>query len=284
MMTIKEALKVAQSHFLQISNEASLEAGILLAFVLNKDKTWLVAHDTDTLSDKQQKRYEELVAERMTDKPLAYIIHQREFYNHIFYVDERVLIPRPETEFIVEYVSNFSGETPKKDYIIADIGTGCGNVAVSLALALPHSMILATEISDDAATVAKKNANLHHVTDRVTVYEGSLLAPIKDKKIDIIVANLPYILRDRIPHLDNQVKNWEPRVALDGGEDGFEIYRTFFEEITHLPKQPHLIMGEIDYTQNELALHTAGKYFPTHAASIIQDHQGLSRFIVITRE
>lgn len=281
-MTIKQALDDAITQLRPLTNEASLEAAILLAEVVGKDRTWLVAHDKDSLTPSQQRRFDTYLQERLTDKPLAYIINKREFYKHQFYIDEGALIPRPETEFLVESVIDCVSQSDKDDWTIADIGTGSGNTAISIALALPHSTVLATEISQDAIKVAQKNLKLLNAKN-VMLFTGSLTDPIKDRPVDIFVANLPYILKDRIPHLDNQVKNWEPRVALDGGDDGFDLYREFFDQVSTLSHQPQLIIGEIDYSHDEMALKSASTFFPTYSAQIAQDHQGLSRFIVITQ-
>ncbi|MDO8638784.1 MAG: peptide chain release factor N(5)-glutamine methyltransferase [Candidatus Daviesbacteria bacterium] len=236
-----------------------------------------------------------------------------EFYKLRFKVTPDVLIPRPETELLVDYVLDFIKQqrTPNNELItILDIGTGSGNIAISIAKNLKDVRIIATDVSQKALKVARQNAKLHRVSDKIEFIQSNLLdviasrakqsntdndqrqiassplAPRNDNNIDIIVTNLPYIPSARIPHLDSSVKDFEPNVALDGGEDGFELYRKLFQQISDLATQPRrlpprLIIGEIDYTHGESAALEAQKYFPDAEIEVKTDLAHKQRILLI---
>ena len=224
-------------------------------------------------------------------RPIAYQRGYIEFYKLRFKVTPDVLIPRPETELLVEEVLNFARNyTPPKPYplTILDIGTGSGNIAISLAKNLNvhprggHSNIIATDVSEKALKVAKQNAKLHEVLDKIQFVKSDLLSNVPrpaspaggpPEDICVIVTNLPYIPSQRIPYLDSSVKDFEPHLALDGGPDGFELYRKLFAQIDkQLPKfQPKLALCEIDYTHGELAVSEASKYFPNSRVEVKTD-------------
>lgn len=221
-------------------------------------------------------------------QPDAYKNGWIEFYKLKFKVAPGVLIPRPETELLVDEVLNFVHSLPTISYplTILDIGTGSGNIAISIAKNikkhLPASdagvQIIATDISSEALEIAKQNAKLHQVEDKITFVQSNLLCNLGGCifKPDIIVTNLPYIPSERIPYLDCSVKDFEPWVALDGGIDGFELYRKLFQQLVRSRMTPRrcklkLIVGEIDYTQGQLAIDEAYKYFPKAKIEIKKD-------------
>lgn len=251
-------------------------------------------------------------------QPQAYKKGYIEFYKLRFKVTKDVLIPRPETELLVDEVLNFiqTNHKPKTCLpadmahnllTILDLGTGSGNIAISLAKNLSNylptsdvgTQIIATDISEEALGVAKQNAKLHGVEDKISFYQINLLSDINcfnntsfhprggnsnDKNyqdIDIIVTNLPYIPTQRIPYLDPSVKDFEPHIALDGGVDGFELYRKLFTQIKKKGLKPKLILGEIDYTHGELAQTEAQKYFPEAFIEIKTDLAHKQRILII---
>lgn len=219
--------------------------------------------------------------------PKAYKQGWVEFYKLKFKVTPDVLIPRPETELLVDEVLTHArrGLARLEPQTILDIGTGAGNIAISIAKNIhprggyrlpPQVRIIATDISGKALKVAKQNAKLHAVADRIEFIQSNLLssdirqgsfAIAQDDNL-IIVTNLPYIPSARIPYLDSSVKDYEPHVALDGGKDGFELYRKLFSQINQKGLKPNLIIGEIDYTHGELAALEAQKYFPTSEVEV----------------
>ncbi len=222
-----------------------------------------------------------------SDKPKQYINGWVEFYKLKFKVTPDVLIPRPETELLVDAILNILRESKaNREVTILDLGTGAGNIAISLAKNLSHLRgvtILATDISEKALKVAKQNAKLHGVENKITFLQGNLLdiARGDSEDPDIIVTNLPYIPSARIPYLDSSVKDFEPHVALDGGEDGFELYRKLFKQINEKNWKPKLIIGEIDYTHGELAINEAYKYFPWAETEIKKDLAHMQRILTI---
>ncbi|MDO8573772.1 MAG: peptide chain release factor N(5)-glutamine methyltransferase [Candidatus Daviesbacteria bacterium] len=217
-----------------------------------------------------------------SSKPSQYIKGWVEFYKLKFKVSPNVLIPRPETELLVDEVLKYCNLSPENCKLILDLGTGAGNIAISLA---SHSSsgnvkIIATDVSEKALGVAKQNAKFHGVEDRIKFIQSDLLEKVTEAP-DIIVTNLPYIPSARIPYLDLSVKDFEPLVALDGGEDGFGLYRKLFQQIIEKKWQSKLIIGEIDYTHGELAITEAQKYFPDAQIEVKKDLAHLQRILTI---
>jgi len=222
-----------------------------------------------------------------SSKPSQYIKGWVEFYKLKFKVIPDVLIPRPETELLVDevlkcikyYVSGIKG----KYILVLDIGTGAGNITISVA---KNASNVRTDISNEALEVAKQNAKLHKVLNKITFLQSDLLGTenAQMRSIgtpDIIVTNLPYIPSARIPYLDSSVKDFEPHIALDGGEDGFELYRKLFTQIRERSWKPKLILGEIDYTHGELAINEAQKYFPQAKIEIKTDLAKKQRILAV---
>ncbi len=230
---------------------------------------------------------------RHSSQPKQYQQGWTEFYKLKFKVTSDVLIPRPETELLVDEVIRYISDHPT--VTILDLGTGSGCIAISLAKNLPVHLI-ATDISLKALKVAKQNAKLHGVSNQIQFIQSNLLSTFlsqnsvrphtKMKNINVIVANLPYIPSARIPYLDPSVKDFEPKVALDGGEDGFELYRKLFKQIRKfegapLGWKPKLIVCEIDYTHGELAVYEALKYFPDAEVEVKTDLSYRQRILII---
>lgn len=226
--------------------------------------------------------------------PKAYKQGWVEFYKLKFKVTPDVLIPRPETELLVDAVLTHVRRRLAwlKPLTILDLGTGAGNIAISLAKNLMGHpwggklKIIATDISSKALKIAKQNAKLHGVLDKIDFVESNLLSGfdsslIRDHSSLIMVTNLPYIPSERIPYLDSSVKDFEPHIALDGGEDGFSLYRKLFEQINKKGWKPKLIIGEIDYTHGELAVIEAQKYFPDAKIEVKTDLAHKQRILMV---
>lgn len=232
---------------------------------------------------------------KQSHKPQQYIRGFAEFYKLKFLVTPDVLIPRPETELLVDEVLRFARSIPKGMSLkILDIGTGCGNIAISIAKTLnlhPKGAklnLIAIDISQKALRVAKHNAKFHGVSDQITFLKSNLLSNFSQlnrsaslSKVDVIVTNLPYIPSARIPYLDSSVKDFEPHIALDGGKDGFELYRKLFKQIKKKGWKPKLMVGEIDYTHRELAVNDALKYFPNAQVEVKTDLAQKQRILKI---
>lgn len=214
-----------------------------------------------------------------SSRPSQYIKGWVEFYKLKFKVTPDVLIPRPETELLVDEVLEFA---KNKTLTVLDLGTGSGNIAISIAKNNKKINVFATEVSEKALDLAKENARKHSVDKRIFFIESDLLSNIKASP-DIIVTNLPYIPSERIPYLDSSVKDFEPLVALDGGPDGFRLYRKLFQQISRLKWKPKLIVGEIDYTHGELAVNEAQKYFPDANIEVKTDLAHKQRILIIAQ-
>lgn len=211
-----------------------------------------------------------------SSKPYQYTKGWVEFYKLKFKVTPDVLIPRPETELLVDEVLKLVRDS----FTVLDLGTGAGNIAISIAKNAPQVRIIASDVSEKALKIAKQNAKLHNVEERIKFIKSNLLEKVSDSP-DIIVTNLPYIPSARIPYLDSSVKDFEPHVALDGGEDGFKLYRKLFNQIQQKAWNPKLIIGEIDYTHGELAANEAQKYFPDAEIEVKKDLTHLQRILII---
>lgn len=196
-----------------------------------------------------------------SDIPQAYVDGYIEFCGLSFDVTPDVLIPRFETEMLVNKVINFAKTFDAKDTLnILEVGTGSGCISISLAKKLSQVKITATDVSDRALKIAQKNSIKHNTNNRITFIQSDLLEKV-DKQPDIIVANLPYIPSHRIDLLDKSVKDFEPHLALDGGMDGFDIYRKLFKQIIEKKLMPEMMVFEIDDNQGDLALKEANKFF-----------------------
>lgn len=243
-------------------------------------------------------------------KPIQYQKGYVEFYKLRFKVTPDVLIPRPETELLVDEAlhsiksqsASWRTSIKEKEIIVLDIGTGAGNIAISIAKNLPKPInasgmlvkIIAIDISQKALEIAKQNAKLHGVEKYITFIKSNLLSskqivPLILNTIPLIlVTNLPYIPTQRIPYLDPSVKDFEPKIALDGGPNGFSLYRKLFQQLKHFELPPRrwklkLIIGEIDYTHGELAKNEALKYFPEAEVEIKTDLAKKQRILIIKR-
>lgn len=212
------------------------------------------------------------------EKPKQYQQGWTEFYKLKFLITEDTLIPRPETELLVDEVLAL-GKTMDQP-VILDIGTGSGCIAISIAKNLPNAKIIATDLSAEALEIVKKNAHGHNVFDRTIIVQANLLEGFK-KAPDIIVTNLPYIPTARLLHIDPMVTDWEPRIALDGGEDGFELYRKLFTQIEQNNLYPKYLIGEIDSTQAELVLQEVKRRFQNAKVEIKSDLAKLERYFVL---
>jgi release factor glutamine methyltransferase len=216
-----------------------LDAEVLLAHSLDTTRAGLYARFHTALPLSQFEIFRQFLHRRLQREPLQYITGVQEFWSLEFAVDQRVLIPRPETELVVETVLHlFSAIRNPQSAIrsrILDVGTGSGCIAVALATELPDAAIWAADISSDALAVATLNARRHNVHQRIRFLQGDLFAPVAGQGhlFELIVSNPPYIARHDLLTLQPEIRNWEPRNALDGGEDGLNFYRRLLGEASH---------------------------------------------------
>jgi len=207
------------------------DAEVILGHIIRKDRTSLYRDSGDDLSPEVEKLARELVERRAGGEPLAYITGNKEFMGLDFYVSRAVLIPRPETELLVEkavVILKNAFTSPAYPPVVADIGTGSGAIAIALAVLLDLPLVYATDISPEAINVARRNAARNRVAQRIDFRQGDLLAPlagIPDFRADLLTANLPYVASTEMPLLMADVREHEPQLALDGGGDGLDLYR-----------------------------------------------------------
>ncbi len=236
-MTVREAFLWGREHLAASgSSEAAIEADLLLRHALGWDRAGMYLRWEAPLEDAVWDRYRLLLDERAGGRPVHYILGEREFMGLRFAVDERVLIPRPETEILTEVVINFlqtrrdgpRTPNPEPGQVVVDVGTGSGCIAVALAHVVPDVSIIATDISARALDVAAANARRHGVEDRVEFRQGDLLAPLPPElagKVDVVVSNPPYVSPQQAPHLPREVREYEPPVAVFGHGDGLDDHR-----------------------------------------------------------
>ena len=220
------------------------------------DKLYLHMNLNKDLSKEKLDEIEKMAEERKSGRPIAYIVGNREFMGLDFYVQEGVLIPRPDTETLVDEIIRICSEEEykQKDRIdILDIGTGSGAITVSLAYYIKNSFVKSFDISDIALEIGAKNATNNDVEDRTEFIKSDVFSALEgsEEKFDIIVSNPPYIRKDVIPTLHTQVKDYEPYNALEGGEDGLDFYRSITEGSIKYLKKGGILAYEVGHDQAE---------------------------------
>lgn len=284
MLTVRAILDSAISRLAAAGVEsARLDAELLLAHVLGKNRGWVWAHPEVTISTEDAARFGALLARRERREPLAYLLGSWEFYGHDFEVSPAVLVPRPETELLVEAIVKWAKPLPAPR--VADIGTGSGAIAVSLALELPAATVLAVDQSAEALAVARRNAARHGVTDRLTFLHGDLLAPVRalgTPLLDAIAANLPYISEEDYPHLMPEVRDFEPEMALRAADGGLAVIRRLIAQAPDVLRSGGLLGLEVGLEQAEMVaadLRDAG----WDDIRVIDDYAGIPRHVLAVR-
>ncbi len=282
-MKIKEIIAKG----INILNKCNFEdSGIIsreiLCYMLKKDKQYLIIHMNEELEESIYNEFIENINKIVRGIPLQYITNKQEFMNLEFYVDENVLIPQPDTEILVESVLEICNNIKENTKIkILDLCTGSGAIAIALNCELNkrniHTEIIASDISDNALKVAKKN-NVKNNT-KVKFIHSDLFENIKDNDFDIIVSNPPYIKKDVIPTLSEQVRN-EPIIALDGGNDGLDFYKKIIEQARKYIKNEGYLCLEIGYDQKIEVLTLLNKFEEYRKTKTIKDLSNNDRCII----
>ncbi len=280
-MTIQKALLSAVKKLnKQDQTSAHLDAEVLLAFVTKKPKTYLLSNIEKNLTPSQVKKFNTLISKRQRGTPVAYLTNHKEFYGLDFYITKDVLIPRPETEVLVEAVIKTARQLHKdtnEPVTIADIGTGSGSIAVTLAKYLLFSKLIATDISEKAILIAKRNAKHHKVLKRITFKKGDLLKPLKKFKPNIIVANLPYLTKDELVNVRH-----EPKQALYGGKMGLVLIKKLLSQIQKILARKGIILLEISPAQVKAVDYFVEQHLPEKKLSFIKDLSGRERVVKIS--
>jgi len=276
--TIRQILQEARRKLQKVEGAApALDSEVLLSHVTGLDRAGLYREWECTLPAHEEKYFWEMVMRRLLGEPVAYLTGCKEFMGLDFKVNPSVLIPRPETELLVETALALLPPAP----LVIDVGTGSGAIAVSLASFLPESIVYATDCSGEALEVARNNAARHGVGSRVRFFRGELLEPLAGvvpaNGVDLIAANLPYISSDELAGLPRSVRQFEPVLALDGGKGGLELYRRLIPTAAILLKKGGLLLLEIGFDQ---ARDMLGLLETSWEADIVKDLAGLDRLVV----
>jgi release factor glutamine methyltransferase len=255
-----------------------VDAEILLGHILGCARAQLYARLEETPDAAVEEDYNSLIARRLEHEPVAYITGHKEFYGLDLHVDRRVLIPRPETETLVEV----SLAVARQHHIplIADVGAGSGAIAIALALNLPWVEIVAIDASPEALEVAEQNCRRHGVLDRVHLLLGNLLDPLPEP-VGLIVANLPYVSRDELKDLPPDITSYEPLSAIDGGQDGLDHIRAMLAQARPNLKPPGIVCLEIGASHALAANELVREYFPGATLALVKDLAGLDRVALI---
>lgn len=294
-LTIQEALVKASSFLADHGVEdGRFDAELLMQHLLGWDRTRLLLDWHELFPGKYVAEWAQLVNRRSSGEPVQYIIGEQEFYGLPFEVNPAVLIPRPETELLVEAMMNHGRDmwnvggvegddlSEGKGPLVVDIGTGSGAISVSLAVFNPSWQVVAVDLSPHAIEIASRNVEKNNVTSRVSFVQGDLLEPVikLGLRVDILVSNPPYIPSTDIAGLQREVREHEPMLALDGGEDGLYCYRKMLEQMKQLVSIPRLVGFEVGFGQaQDVALLMKQCEWWKHI-EIIQDYAGIERHVI----
>ncbi len=283
--TVGSALNSATQRLKEaLIDTAFLDAQVILAHVLGVERPWLFAHGEAEMQPRHARDFTDMIARRVDHEPVAYLVGRKEFYGLDLTVDNRVLIPRPETEMLVDEVLSEiearAGDSLQR-VRVADVGTGSGAIALAIAVNEPRACIEAIDVSRKALAVARINVQRHDVRGQVTLRQGNLLEPLTEP-VDILVANLPYISLKEYSALEPTVRAYEPRLALESGDKGLDaIGQLLRQAAQHLA--PHAtIYLEIGYDQAQGVSELAQNIIPhVRDIAVHQDYQGHDRMVAI---
>lgn len=289
--TLREVLRDAERILAHHGiDEARLESQILVGHILNMEKVQLFLYGEKVLTEEERSAIKKALQERCMGKPVQYIIGRREFMSLDFIVNEKVLIPRPETEILVEKaleeIRDLESGIRGQEFIsVLDIGTGSGAIAVSVAYYCPDCMVDAVDISTAALEVAGENAKLHGVEHRVNLITGDLFPPLSQgKKYTLILSNPPYIPSGDIRALEKKVKDFEPRLALDGGKDGLDFYRRIAAACPDYLLSNGLILLEVGLGQAPLVERILARTGIFSQIELVRDFNGIERIVIGRRK
>lgn len=264
---------------------ARLEAEVLLAHVLERDRAWFLIHGRDRVGPPETAcRFREMVEDRAAGTPLQYLTGRQEFWSLRFEVDRHTLIPRPESEIVVEEALR---RVPRLPSILVDVGTGCGNLAVALARELPSAEVIAVDVSAEALAVARRNARRHGVAGRIQFHQGDLLEPLRglglEGRVDGIVSNPPYVSEGEFQELMEEVRGHEPRTALVAGPTGEEVYPRLIGAAGRFLKPAGVLVMELGlgrWASVRGMLESSPQFMDIQ---IVRDGAGIDRVTIATR-
>lgn len=277
-MNINEALLYASAQFKKVNIvSALLDARLLLACAFDKSHEYLLLNPAEILTIDEQKRFLELVDARYRHKPLAYILGYKEFYGHNFKLNDNVLIPRPDTEILIDVVvSNVAAPGPR----ILELGCGSGCIIISLLLEIPGACGVACDISKDALSITSENSILHNVERRLKIINSNWFDNIKDQKFDIIVSNPPYITEIEKPLMSRETILFEPHLALFADDAGLAAYKIIARQAPKFLKKDGMLVLEIGFNQLEAVkqIFVTGGFTFKNSHKDINDHDRVVAF------
>jgi release factor glutamine methyltransferase len=276
-VSVGEARQRGIAFLADSSESARADVLLLLAHVLERTREWIVAHDDEMLSDERLARFCDSCERRSKGAPVAYLLGAAGFYGREFFVNESVLVPRPETEHLIDEVLRFIRGRSGAALRVLDVGTGCGAIACTIA-AQTQAIVDGTDVSAAAVAIANENARHLDVAERCRFYHGDLAVPVAHKRYDVVVANLPYVPTSDLPTLPNPAA-YEPRAALDGGPDGLTLYRRLLAHIPLLLKPDAMLLCEAAPATIEGLTSMVQTTLPRFAITVGHDYAGLTRFL-----
>ncbi len=278
-ITVSEVLKQGRQALASISETPSLDTQLLLAYALKRKKEWVLAHPENHLSTSELSTFEEYLDRLVSGEALPYLLESWEFYGRSFHVTANVLIPRPETELLIENALGFLRSHPEAR-LCADIGTGSGCIAISLALEIPDLHVIAVDVSPSAIEVARVNTRKHGVEDRVKLIVSDLLRPF-DFRFGLICANLPYIPSERLRRL--AVAEREPNLALDGGMDGLDVIRRLARDLPEWLVPGGRALLEVDSSHAHVLAGELTSMYSSVRTDVLKDLSGRDRVVMLDR-
>lgn len=280
-VSISEALRLASQELDEAGvAEARREASSLLEHVIAKDRTFLISHAEDQLSEDELKRFENAIERRAAGEPAQYITGTQDFFGRTFRVTPDVLIPRPETELLVEAAL----EVMKPDSVICDVGTGSGCIAITLLCERRDARAVAIDISESALDVARQNASEHSVQERIDFVLSDCFSALNEdvSQFGLIVSNPPYVAANAVPGLQREVRDHEPLVALSPGGDGLSVIRRLLNDSPRFLKSGGHLLMEIGFDQGETIQHLIDKNVWT-LKEIRLDLQRIPRIVILQK-
>ncbi|RCK73772.1 MAG: Protein-N(5)-glutamine methyltransferase PrmC [Anaerolineae bacterium] len=279
-MKLNEFLRKTAPQWKGVTETSELDVSVLIAHLFGRSRAWVLSHGESELSPEQIQLLEVNLRLYQQGVPLPYLLGRWEFFGREFFVSQATLIPRPETELMVETVLAWLDGHPQAVQVL-DVGTGTGCVGISIALSCDRVQVVASDLSFPALQVAKRNIEKYHLQGRVVLSVANLCPPLA-RRFDVICANLPYIPSERLKTLPIYGK--EPTLALDGGIDGLTLYRHLFAVLPRFTPQTALITCEMDADQSSEMIALAHSAFPKANVTVLQDLSGQDRLLRVELE
>ncbi len=285
-MTVWEALQNTINELREKDVEdARLVAEILIAFIIGKERLEIYMDTDRVLTEEEKRRLKRCINRYLKHEPIQYITKEAHFMSLKFYVDKKVLIPRPETENLVERVIDWILENSRGDRKICEIGTGSGAIIISILYYLRQIEAVATDVSEKALQIARKNAKKYGVEKRIEFVQGDMFAPLRGMKMfDVLISNPPYIPTKEIRNLDKNVRDYEPVIALDGGKDGLKYIETLIRRGHRYIRKGGLLAIEFGYGQDRKIVKIAKDTGFYKNIKVWKDIFGRKRFIFLERK